>query len=1247
MTDTLSNLIDKERTYIEKLESPTITREERKIIDEQLDAIREELESRGFNTMEPIYQLLERSLQSNLKGFSKIFTGKGFTNAQYLASVLMQQSSPVTGLLLYHGVGVGKTCAAISAASSHVKPKQIIVLTPSSTLISNWKQEIIGRNHCGRNIWNIETRVWKEMSEFKKNALMNQHFSFQGYLGFVNKIHELANKLIESQPDITEEWALIQAIRMTCNDRIIIMDEIHSTRQITAGSTGGKKMETESVKKDGDSIKSKDDVKKIRPILEYISKYAKSTKLVLLSATPMFNEAIEIDWIINLLRWNHGLSSLKHSQWFNKRENTWASPISKSKQLFIQKIRGFVSYIRGENPYTFPRRLYPSKSQYEIYENKGLTMVKTAISPEFETTINEIVAKGDSFATNSIQNTVSVQQKLVEIGEDWTPEVAQIWSPKIWTAYNALTKSKGPVFVFSQYLKHGIYEMARVLERMGWKSTNTKRAFLSDEESKRRSKDPFCWANKCRRSQIPKSSNKPFTQAKFCLVDGSTSNANIYRSLEIMNDAKNADGSKCAVIIGSKVIEVGVSMKRIRQVHILDPWFHLLSMEQVIGRAIRNKSHIDLPVKQRNVQIFLHMVSSENASFSNIDKRLYDLGVSKLTMISSITKLLAENAIDCSLQSSINNIRDRTMIDIEDSMGNMLQVSKGDTDYSARCGYSECEIKCASEGVTKDISKFHLQNDVLDEDDVFKPNVKILMERLPNYIIGLKFITVTLIKQSMNIKESLARTILDEFVRQKMSYPNISQIRTYLVKIGNDSYMSSLYPSSSASIALIGNSNIVKQVESKNLPVISNTPPVTTAVKPIKSVRSVSSDDYNTLIKQLEIVTQSNLNPTYTRKNLESIVKNATDVVTIDKMIKAHQKLLLNQKIFNRFEAYSQRKRSIGSKQIDRSDISDCIIYSFVERLNDTQKTMFLRKTVESIGEINRDTSMNKLITIISILKSISEAGKSTIPYIMNWETQVKPYVTKKLSESIKSKQDNIIGRKERPIIKDFLDTIEHKSLDTIAYTTKSNLHIQVLQADNTWYKLTDSEVLEWALSVKRNYLSKQDKFKPSDKPIPFWIDANIDPSNNRLYLKIPTLDPTKLADVDTKSRSMIRGGVCGQTTNARDIVDIVELIAKLTTIKYRASTRRIPAKSINKDGKSVMIQLPSGIYYPKADTENIIKSRYYGGVFKTPQSISSNNISVCQELEYILRTINVLADHPYHELIRFSNAIESYIMKI
>ena len=43
------------------------------------------------------------------------------------------------------------------------------------------------------------------------------------------------------------------------------------------------------------------------------------------------------------------------------------------------------------------------------------------------------------------------------------------------------------------------------------------------------------------------------------------------------------------------------------------------------------------------------MVSSENDDFSNIDKKLYDLGISKLSMISSVTDILAENAIDCKL----------------------------------------------------------------------------------------------------------------------------------------------------------------------------------------------------------------------------------------------------------------------------------------------------------------------------------------------------------------------------------------------------------------------------------------------------------------------------------------------------------------------------------------------------------------------------------------------------------------------
>ena len=40
--------------------------------------------------------------------------------------------------------------------------------------------------------------------------------------------------------------------------------------------------------------------------------------------------------------------------------------------------------------------------------------------------------------------------------------------------------------------------------------------------------------------------------------------------------------------------------------HILDPWYNLNRAEQVIGRAVRNKSHCMLPYNNRNVEIYLY-----------------------------------------------------------------------------------------------------------------------------------------------------------------------------------------------------------------------------------------------------------------------------------------------------------------------------------------------------------------------------------------------------------------------------------------------------------------------------------------------------------------------------------------------------------------------------------------------------------------------------------------------------------------
>ena len=249
-----------------------------------------------------------------------------------------------------------------------------------------------------------------------------------GYLTFANHIE----KTMQSLPTPS----LIQAVRLVCDNCILLMDEIHSTRQIDSGTKT-----------------KEDDIKKIRPVLEAVARYARSTKMVLLSATPMYNDVREIEWIVNLMRWNQGLSSMSWKQWYNPKTNDWLAPQSKSIQYCMMKTKGFISYIRGENPYTFPRRLYPvstPKVPIQTKQIRGITLVQSKISKEHQTILTKLSTESnDSFSVGMIQNTLSVQNKLSELDTEWNIHDGITWSPKCITCWNTMKYSNGPVFIYS------------------------------------------------------------------------------------------------------------------------------------------------------------------------------------------------------------------------------------------------------------------------------------------------------------------------------------------------------------------------------------------------------------------------------------------------------------------------------------------------------------------------------------------------------------------------------------------------------------------------------------------------------------------------------------------------------------------------------------------------------------------------------------------------------------------------------
>ena len=79
------------------------------------------------------------------------------------------------------------------------------------------------------------------------------------------------------------------------------------------------------------------------------------------------------------------------------------------------------------------------------------------------------------------------------------------------------------------------------------------------------------------------------------------------KEIEIVKSEENKNGEKIKVILASQVATEGIDFKNIREIHILDPWFNLNRIEQIIGRGVRKNSHIKLDPSKRNTTIYQYV----------------------------------------------------------------------------------------------------------------------------------------------------------------------------------------------------------------------------------------------------------------------------------------------------------------------------------------------------------------------------------------------------------------------------------------------------------------------------------------------------------------------------------------------------------------------------------------------------------------------------------------------------------------
>ena len=127
------------------------------------------------------------------------------------------------------------------------------------------------------------------------------------------------------------------------------------------------------------------------------------------------------------------------------------------------------------------------------------------------------------------------------------------------------------------------------------------------------------------------------------------------RNIDVFNTPENKYGKSIKFILLAPAGAEGIQLFNIRQIHVLDPYWNDVRIEQLIGRGIRQCGHKNLPMEERKVDVYRYKAIRENEKRTT-DQDVEALAKEKQTLIDSFLKSIKETAVDCELFKSHNMI---------------------------------------------------------------------------------------------------------------------------------------------------------------------------------------------------------------------------------------------------------------------------------------------------------------------------------------------------------------------------------------------------------------------------------------------------------------------------------------------------------------------------------------------------------------------------------------------------------------
>ena len=582
---------------------------------------------------------------------------------QQFVRKFINQNTPYDSLLLFWSMGSGKSLGSVSILENFRNLvgadgglEKFLIITKNETLRNVFRDEILKEPY--ENPYGTD----RDREKIKKNdshtlkivkSRISNKYEFINYDEFVNRVLGKNTRLKKGNPvyDKKKEENI-----KNFDNRIIIIDEVQNV-------TGNFRYIA---------------------LMRTLQK-AKNVRLIILSATPIVDTVEEIIYISNLLNFKNPKFILKDSsleispesddklkknmKYFYKENilklsnpvkdktnilsfNNIAEFTKKGEEMLIDSLRGRVSHVPSD-PTTFPLKI---KRGDPMEKNKkgSVYVVKCPMSDHQEKTYEYALTLNSNFHSKSSDAlTMSYEANNIKDYIDrsyikrtpLTFDKLRKYSSKIHSILANIQESKGCVFIYSNLVVNSGTELIEsILDSNGYTPYSNNRNF----------------------------SNTGKVYAKYSENLSSSERTGIQNAI---NSISNIDGSKIKVIIGSPMVSEGVSFRNVRQVHILEPHWNMARTLQAEGRCIRNYSHIDLPLEERNVNTFWYVATSKKGT--TIDELKYMLSEAKDRSNKKIERILKEISIDCYNLKKMDKY-----------------IKKAYEDFTPDCDYQKCEYTC-------------------------------------------------------------------------------------------------------------------------------------------------------------------------------------------------------------------------------------------------------------------------------------------------------------------------------------------------------------------------------------------------------------------------------------------------------------------------------------------------------------------------------------------------------------------------